>query len=323
MATPGADIVRISLPTPFPVGAANVFLLKGDPPILVDTGPKTEQGYEKLAAGLQAHGLRPADVGMVLLTHGHLDHAGLLARIVEASGAEVYAHPYVVEQYGAYDKQMEDNLRFLGDIMRQSGIPRDFIQRVSAERAGYRALAEPVTIRHALADAEVVAGFTAYYVPGHSAADILYFDPLRRLAFTGDHVLRDISPNPLIRTPRPGQPRAKSLVEYQQSLHRTRALDIETCYPGHGGPFWDHRRIIDNLLERQERRTAEVCELLAQGPLTPYELVTILFPKISMRMLHLGLSAAIGHLEVLEERGEVVRKERDGVAYYSLSDSWR
>jgi len=323
MVTPGADIVGISLPTPFPVGSSNAFLITGDPPILVDTGAKTAQGYEKLAAAVRPHGLRVADVGIVLLTHGHLDHAGLVARIVEASGAEVYAHPHVVEQYGAYDEQTDDNLRFLGEIMRQSGVPRDLIQRILTARAGFRALAEPVTIRHALADGEVVAGFTAYYVPGHSAGDILYLDPTQRLAFTGDHVLRGISPNPLVRVPRPGQPRAKSLVEYQRSLHRTRALDIETCYPGHGGPFGDHRRVIDNLLERQERRTAEVRGLLAPGPLTPYELMNILFPGIGMNVLHLGLSEAIGHLEVLEERGEVIRGERDGVACYALSNGRR
>jgi glyoxylase-like metal-dependent hydrolase (beta-lactamase superfamily II) len=310
------EIVRISLPTPFPVGQVNVFLVKDEIPLLIDAGCQAPHAYERLVSRLQENGLRVGDIGRVLLTHGHLDHAGLLARIVKDSGAEAYAHPYVIEQYRSYKEGIEDSERFLAGVMRRFGMPEEGIQRVWEARSGYASLADQVEIQHAVRDGESAAGFTVHYVPGHSATDVLYYDPRRRIVFSGDHLLRGVSPNPLIRKPREAETRPKSLVEYQQSLRRTYDLDIDLCYPGHGEPFPNHRLVINGLLERHERRTRNTLALLGSHVLTPYQLMRLLFPKIDVRMAHLGLSVAIGHLEVLEERNEVVAEERDGVLYY-------
>lgn len=313
------EIVRIALPTPFPVGPVNAFLIKGDPPILVDAGARSDEAYAKLAQRLEEHGLKVGDLGIILLTHGHLDHVGLVGDILRESSAEVYAHPLVAEQYANYEKETDDNLHHLIHTMRRFGVPEETVAAIAAVRSTFHSLAAPFRVHHALEDSAAVAGFSAYHVPGHSASDVLFYHPEDRIAFTGDHLIRNVTPNPLIRRPRKGQARARSLVEYQDSLQRTRALDIETCYPGHGGPFGDHRHVVDNLFHRHERRTADVRTLLASGPLTPYELATILFPKLSLKVLHLGLSVAIGHLEVLEERGLAVAEERDGVVCFALS----
>lgn len=49
--------------------------------------------YEMLGAALADRGADLADVEAVVLTHGHDDHVGSSARIVEKSGAEVHLHP--------------------------------------------------------------------------------------------------------------------------------------------------------------------------------------------------------------------------------------
>jgi glyoxylase-like metal-dependent hydrolase (beta-lactamase superfamily II) len=273
--------------------------------------------------GLKENGLVIRDLAIILLTHGHLDHVGLLQRIAEESRAEIYAHPYVVEQYGAYRKGVEENLRFLETTMRCFGVPEDLVARVLAERLIYQALAGPVDIQHPVADGETVAGFIMYHVPGHSTSDVLLYDPRRRIAFTGDHLLKGVTPNPLVRRDPAGPGRAKSLLEYQRSLRRTRDLDIERCYPGHGAPFGEHHKVIDSVLHRHERRTDETRDLIRAEPLTPYALAVRLFSNVDHRALHLVLSVAIGHLDVLESRGEALAEERDGVLYYSLAGSTR
>lgn len=319
--SPFPDIVRITLPTPFPVGMANVFLIKGNPPILVDAGSRVDGAYDRLATRIEEHGLRIADIGIVFITHGHLDHIGLLADIAAESRAEIYAHPYAVSQYGDYDKSAGENISFLRGVMRRSGVPEDVTRQFCDIRGALRLLAAPVTIQHPMEDGDSVAGYTVLHVPGHSATDILFYHPQRRIAFTGDHVIKGVTPNPLIRKPPPGRPQAKCLVEYRQSLRRTHALDIDTCYPGHGSPFSNHRAIIDNLFARHDRRTGEVRAMLRDGALTPYEIVMRLFPKLAVPQLHLGLSVAIGHIEVLENTGEIVCKENDGVIRYAFADS--
>jgi len=317
---PDPAVVKISIPTPFPVGPVNVFLIKSDAPTLIDAGVKSEAGWHKLVHSLAGHGLTPNDIQIVLLTHGHLDHMGLVPRLLEQSGAKTYAHPDAVAQYAAYEREMDEGQRFLHDVMLNLGAPQHAVDDLMQFRTVYNLLGTTFKIDHPLKDGETVGDLQAHYVPGHSASDTLFYWPGRRAAFTGDHVLKGISPNPLLRrASRDSMMRAHSLVEYQRSLRFTRSLDIDTCYPGHGSPFGEHRAVIDGLLERHERRTRKVRRLLAQKPMTPYEIVMRIFPKITSHSLHFALSVAIGHLDVLEDRGEARMENLDGVVVYRLA----
>ena len=71
------------------VGIANVFVVMGKRPILVDTG--TAGSTEKLEAGLRDLGVEPRDLALVVITHGHADHCGGATRVRELSGAKVVA----------------------------------------------------------------------------------------------------------------------------------------------------------------------------------------------------------------------------------------
>ncbi len=86
------DLRRLELPTPFPVGPVNAYLLRGDPLTLVDTGPKTVEAQTALERGVAAAGARLKDIRRILLTHGHTDHAGNAAWVAQRSGAPVHVH---------------------------------------------------------------------------------------------------------------------------------------------------------------------------------------------------------------------------------------
>src|SRR6476469_3640338 len=85
---PLPPIHQLSLPTPFKVGPVNSYIVDTEPLTLVDCGPLTEEAWAALEAGLAAHGWRVQDIGRLIITHGHVDHWGLAARIVAISGAE-------------------------------------------------------------------------------------------------------------------------------------------------------------------------------------------------------------------------------------------
>jgi glyoxylase-like metal-dependent hydrolase (beta-lactamase superfamily II) len=59
---------------------SNVFLVKGRHPVLVDTGSPGD--LDRVAGFLGEHGLRPADLALIVHTHAHFDHCGNTAALL-------------------------------------------------------------------------------------------------------------------------------------------------------------------------------------------------------------------------------------------------
>lgn len=309
-------IVCIPLPTPFPVGPVNAFLVKHDPPILIDTGLNSEESYRVLGETLAEHGLKLNDLGAIIVTHCHRDHAGLLGRLMRETKADSYGHPLVRTLGRDTDKYPQARREFFLEIFDEFGVPPEIREKANSRYDRFRAFSEPFELAHVLEDGEEALGFRAYHVPGHSPSDTLLVHPELGIAFVGDHALLGTNPNPTLQRPEPGQTRSKSLVIYQRSLARTRELDLGICLPGHGGPIEDHVAVVDKILKRQERRGQQVMKLMKAGKRTPYEVSRGLFPNLPTQHIHLGLSIAIGHMELQEERGEAQHSHVDGIIQY-------
>lgn len=69
---------------------SNAYLLLGDRPVLVDTGAPGD--LKRILAALQANGVEPRQLALILLTHGHSDHAGCAAELRRRSGAQIALH---------------------------------------------------------------------------------------------------------------------------------------------------------------------------------------------------------------------------------------
>jgi hypothetical protein len=66
-----ADVVRARLPTPFPVGTVNCYLLVEPPVTVVDPGTLTRVALERLRAMLAGAGCSLEDIEQVVVTHAH------------------------------------------------------------------------------------------------------------------------------------------------------------------------------------------------------------------------------------------------------------
>lgn len=69
---------------------SNCYLLLGERPVLVDTGAPGD--LKRILAGLKAAGVAPKDLALILLTHGHSDHAGCAAELKRRSNAQIALH---------------------------------------------------------------------------------------------------------------------------------------------------------------------------------------------------------------------------------------
>lgn len=306
-------IVPIVLPAPFRVGTVNVFLIKSTPLTLVDAGINTDEAFTALETGFRREGLALRDIEVVLLTHTHIDHVGLLGRLRSCANFTVYAHADATAGRLNHEETQEKSCQSALAVMREFGTPEELVQRAAAEQRMFREYAADAAVDQGLEDGQSVGPYTVYHIPGHSANDLLYVDHAWRIAFTGDHVLPSVTPNSLLPRPGPGESRPKGLVQYCDSLRKTRSLDLDTCFPGHGGPITDHRAIIDSLFKRMDSRNRRVLTILGSQPHSVYEVARGLFPGADAAQMHLQLTAAAGHLDLLEEEGRVASGHRDGV----------
>lgn len=69
---------------------SNCYLLVEERPVLVDTGAPGD--LKRILAVLRSHGLEPAQLALIILTHGHSDHAGCAAELRRRSGAQIALH---------------------------------------------------------------------------------------------------------------------------------------------------------------------------------------------------------------------------------------
>lgn len=301
----GLRVTAVTLPTPFAVGDVLLYLVVFDGMVwMVDAGIDRDEPWSRTVQSMAGIGASPGDVKAVLLTHGHVDHVGLLDRIVAASGAKVYAHKCVVRESAPQSCAGRASNSFAAKVMADCGVPGDRIAAMLAAGERFRALTEAPQAAEPVSEADRVGPFRVFHAPGHSAGDTLYVDESRRMAFVGDHLIRRVHPNPLIRPPEPGGSRPASLVQYRESLRKTRGLEVDVCLAGHGQPILDHRGEIDQLLRRQDLRAAEVRQMLRDGGTkTPYEVTCLLFPSLTQDKLFLGLSVGLGYLELIESWG--------------------
>jgi len=69
---------------------SNCYLLLGEKPVLVDTGAPGD--LKRILSALKAHEVRPKDLALILLTHGHSSQAGCAAELKRRSGAQIALH---------------------------------------------------------------------------------------------------------------------------------------------------------------------------------------------------------------------------------------
>lgn len=316
-------VFRIPVPVPFPQagGPVNVYLIEeaNGGFLMWDSGLGSPDAEEALAEGFRRLGRRFEEVTRILLSHGHVDHYGAARFVQERHGGTVpvFAHRADVAKIAESGWRWRDRAPQYAVHLARLGMPEEALQRAAREgEKGFR-LARRVPEVAPLDEGEVIPTrhltLHALHMPGHTPGLLCLHEPERRLLFSGDHLLEKVSPNPLIELGPNGEENFfRPLVAYLASLARARALDVDLVLPGHGRPFTDHRRVIDDLVAFYGRRQARIRELLAAGPMSAYDLSRALFPSAGPGNAFLTISETIANLEVLEDRGEVRRTFVDG-----------
>jgi glyoxylase-like metal-dependent hydrolase (beta-lactamase superfamily II) len=318
-----AGIHRIAVPTPFAVGRVNVFLIEDEPLTLVDAGPNSGTSFDELQRGVRGLGHELEELELVILTHQHIDHLGLVGIVASHSGADVATIDAAVPFVENYSEEAAEDDEFALRLMLRHGIPEDVATALRTVSMTFRAWGSKADVTRVLHDGEVLdfrdRKLEVCFRPGHSPSDTVFHDSERRMLIAADHLLKRISSNPLITRPPGGSERRQALVEYMESLEKTRAMELDLVLPGHGDPITDHRALIDRRFDLTRRRAEKMYRLIAEQPRSAYELAQSLWGNIAVTQAYLTLSEVLGHTDLLVNAGRVREVETDGVVRFEAA----
>lgn len=210
-------------------------LYDGDGAVLLDTGFPGDAG--RIRRAMIEAGVGPRNVRAILLTHGHIDHAGNAAELKAWTGAPVFAHPL--------EQAHIDGVYPYRGLARLTGLAEAAGRAVT----GYR----PVKIDVPISDGDELpfwGGLRVVHLPGHTQGHCGFYSAKHDLLFSGDLWVRF-----MMRTQASPRIFSDDVSIVPGSLRKARAIGARWVVPGH----YD----VPNAT-RLRRRFEELCAELEQ-----------------------------------------------------------
>jgi hydroxyacylglutathione hydrolase len=191
---------------------SNTYIFTGKPGIIIDPG-SSDFLQDKIALFRQ-DGIAPADIGLIVNTHLHLDHCSANETFKKISGAKIALHPVQEENYhlvvvdgarlfGFEPAEFRWDMRLDSNLLNTGGIEFELI--VS---------------------------------PGHSPDCVCFYQRERKILVCGDVIFK-------MNTGRVDLPGGNADT-LKKSIESLSILDVELLLPGHGGAVAGAENIARN-----------------------------------------------------------------------------
>ncbi len=206
---------------PISLGMVQTFLLRGERPILIDAGPPKQE--EKILNALQANGIEPKDIALILITHCHSDHVGSLRALQERTEAKIAVHEMEAEAL----RQGKS-----AELQPTSGLGR-FFRLFLSENARVPGVEPDITISNELNLQEFGLQGKVVATPGHTSGS------LSVVLDSGEMLIGDLLMGGfLLHRTVPNYPWfASDMEKLRHSLNLLMAYHPKMIYASHGGPF--------------------------------------------------------------------------------------
>jgi glyoxylase-like metal-dependent hydrolase (beta-lactamase superfamily II) len=319
-------VSRLEIPTPFPVGSINCYLIEGSPLTLIDTGPKTSKSLAVIQNELQAKSYDLSEIEQILLTHGHVDHIGLVGQFVRervrihGNYPEVWINQNDAEVLVNYENYMKGYMRSIAKLIEASGVPRSQAQTLAQENRAelFRLIGESVPTTRSFNDNATfktgIGEISAVWVPGHSPGSTCFVCDEQQIMFSGDHILGDISSNPSISF---RDSERIGMMTYLKSLDRLSSRENFTAYPGHREPILDIRTRIGALRAEYTDKLERAASSLTYNSQTVYEISRTVYGDYEMSSLALALAESYDLIRILENRNQATIIRQNGIIHVS------
>lgn len=294
--------------------------------LLIDTGMGSDEAFDELRRQLAEIGVKPQNLTDILVTHLHIDHAGLVSRLRDLSGAQLMVSAKDAEAARLASVNYESRLEDFANFYKDAGVPGEFVEQMLKAtptrqyRTIYEELGKPA---RSLEDGEEISvgkyRFQTIWTPGHSPGHICLYETDRRFLVAGDHLLPTITPH-ITLWGKEGNP----LADYLNSLEKVEKLDVDVVLPGHQEPFTNHRKRIRELEGHLRSRTMEVLSELKRQELTAYQIASRVhwsvdyssWDRFPLFQKFLATGETLAHLKFLEEQSQVRKAKRAKKTFY-------
>jgi len=201
-------------------GVANTHIVENERGVIViDAG--MPRHARQIVNALRALGHSPQDLKLILLTHGHIDHAGSAVALKRLTGAPIALHRADARLTATRDLKIPPGRSATTDVVGQTIAKFGWVVPLETFTPDVW-LEDGMALRDFGIDARVV------HTPGHTAGSVsLAFDD--GAVFVGDAILNLLHVSfPLF---------WEDAVAARESACKIRALQPRVCYSGHGRAF--------------------------------------------------------------------------------------
>lgn len=317
------DLWRLDIPlVGNPLKNLNSYLITGERNLLIDTGFRQAPCREAMVRQMEEIGV-DLDRTDIFLTHLHSDHAGLAPELIRP-GCRIFISG--TDLPGLEDAMSPERWRAMYREYERNGFHPEETAALwhgnPAQNAGAGRW-DPLLYTPLSDGAELTFGthrLRCVLTPGHTPGHLCLYEPERQWLFCGDHVLFHITPN-ICRW----SGVADSLGDYLRSLERVKALPVKRLLPAHRAETGDLTARAEELRIHHLRRLDNALETVRRQPgLTAYDIAGQMQWSIRCRdwtdfpvtQKFFAVGEALAHLDYLEVRGQVERRERDGYTVY-------
>jgi len=307
------NIHAIAIPLPYPPDliTANVYAVGKGPITLIDTGPKIPGSLGFIHKEIKLAGFGFKDIERIIITHGHVDHFGLAVSIQEAAGHPIECFIHAEDKWRVSSEDFHEEMwsEEAEHFMAMVDMPQREIEKLKRRFSSFKALADPLDEVSTMEKGDEFTGYGYHlrviHTPGHSPGASCLYECRQKILFSGDHIIKHITPNPLVEINRNRlrNPNYQSLKAYLNSLDKLTGLDVRFVFPGHGEYIEDLPGIISTYRLHHRERMDLVWNALKKKSRPLYHLIDDVFPFVPENDVFLAVSEIFVHLEILINEG--------------------
>ncbi|MGC8622054.1 MAG: MBL fold metallo-hydrolase [Caldisphaera sp.] len=316
------NLFKVEVPLPRnPLKAVNSYIIKADKPLVIDTGFDMDLCYTTLTSALNKVGIdfRHADY---FITHLHADHIGLAGRLTDkVYMSEIDAKIFYSEKSNL--KNWYEHLEYLWI----NGFPKDYSEKIldihpGIKYSGNFSNVSFITVKDGEGLDYADYHLKAVLTPGHTPGHMCLYDEEKKVLFSGDHILFDITPNISYWKGH------ESLGEYLKSLDKIYALEVSLTLPGHRNYSKDVKKRILELKEHHKKRLNEIINALKDGPKNAWQIAKYIswdlkyndWEQIALTQKWFIVDETIAHLHYLENKGIITGELENEIIIWHLTN---